>query len=205
MGWATLPKRSGRFASDGVYAAITRTKDHREPVLRITMTAPIIEDLGWTGPGCGVRVLTGTDEHAGLLRLVRDDADGRSIRERARKVAAFYVPLWPDILPTLQERQKLETRVDGGALEIAIPPAWRALSAATAGKRKRRLRATPPKGDARAGDTPPPAPASDLPARRECLKCGKDFDSTGVGNRLCGPCRAIVQNAGPDDHHTIAR
>ena len=32
---------------------------------------------------------------------------------------------------------------------------------------------------------------------RSCLRCRKDFDSTGPGNRMCDPCRAKMAEASP--------
>jgi crossover junction endodeoxyribonuclease RusA len=38
--------------------------------------------------------------------------------------------------------------------------------------------------------TPVPETAASLEAKpRTCLKCGKDFNSTGPANRICSPCR----------------
>ncbi len=34
------------------------------------------------------------------------------------------------------------------------------------------------------------------PARRNCLKCGKRFDSRGPGNRICRKCRKINNRLG---------
>ena len=33
--------------------------------------------------------------------------------------------------------------------------------------------------------------------RRACLRCRKDFESTGLGNRLCGDCRMKAADASP--------
>lgn len=33
---------------------------------------------------------------------------------------------------------------------------------------------------------------------RRCLRCGGDFPSTHVGNRLCGPCKASPEMSGPE-------
>ncbi len=41
-----------------------------------------------------------------------------------------------------------------------------------------------------AGDAPPPPEVLPGDAKqRTCLKCGKSFDSTGPGNRICPPCQ----------------
>lgn len=33
--------------------------------------------------------------------------------------------------------------------------------------------------------------------RRACLRCRRDFESTGAGNRLCGDCRIKAADASP--------
>lgn len=33
--------------------------------------------------------------------------------------------------------------------------------------------------------------------RRSCIRCHRDFDSYGVGNRMCEPCRVKSADASP--------
>jgi hypothetical protein len=34
--------------------------------------------------------------------------------------------------------------------------------------------------------------------RRDCLRCHRAFDSEGVHNRLCGPCRKALEESPPE-------
>lgn len=50
----------------------------------------------------------------------------------------------------------------------------------------------------------PPAEPRNRTTRRNCLGCGRGFDSWGIGNRMCRTCKRSPAYSGPAEHRVMA-
>jgi hypothetical protein len=134
MSWAEvapLKTESGDRRGAPVEFKVCRRPGPRKPLQRVAVVVvreKLFKDLpSWLRPGAGVKVLRGTGQHFGQLRVM---PDGPIVVSKiggryASKVILVRMPLWAG-LPDAENGAPVTFRLSSESLEIDLP-AWSAV------------------------------------------------------------------------------